>query len=161
MRTDAHQSGNSKLYVTVMGILFGSIAYYIIRSLFHYPTMLSPTAVKASRATILHRFSGAFDKHNKMLIATKSKRWIPTNVCYKTAELFLYLIRQLLGHQDRFTVHSKASYMSLNLWFYVWMTDLRFNPIMNIANDIRYIVLIHLYVRLWNWGFSMAYKFGF
>jgi len=74
MRSDVYQSGMSKLYVTVMGILFDSIAYYTIRSPFHRPTMPPPTGVKASRVTFLYRFSNAFDKHNKILIATKNKR---------------------------------------------------------------------------------------
>jgi hypothetical protein len=121
IRTDAHQSEIWKLYVTVMGIMFDSIAYYTIRSPFHYPTMSLPTVVRASRATFLHRFSNVFDRHYKMLIATKNKRWIPVNVCYRTAELFLYVIQQLLGHQDWFTIHRyKAGYVSMNLWFYVY-----------------------------------------
>jgi hypothetical protein len=140
-----------------MGILFDRIACCTIRSPFHYPTMPSRTAVKASRATILHRFSSAFDKHNKMLFTTKNKRWIPTNVCYKIAELFLYVIQQLQGHQDWFAVHRyKTSYVRMNLWFYVWMTDLRSSPIINITNDIKYIVLIHLCVRLWNWALEIV-----
>jgi len=43
------------------------------------------------------------------------------NVFCKTADLFLYVIQQLLGHQDCFTVYRyKASYVSMNFWFYVY-----------------------------------------